>query len=115
MVVGMARKKYMDAAKEDGEDNVEERYGLPNLYAQGTSKHARAFNCVQRSHQHIFEGFTQVCVSGLIAAVSFPIVTSMTTLLYAVGRYKNTQGYASSEGDPSKRYSSALAPFRHMC
>jgi hypothetical protein len=41
-----AREKYPALAKADGEPDVDERYGLPNLYAQGTSKHAKAFNCV---------------------------------------------------------------------
>jgi MAPEG family len=111
MVVGQARQKYTQAAKDDGEENVEERYGLPNLYAQGTSKNAKAFNCVQRSHQHIFESFTQLCVSSLVAALSFPIATSVSTLLYAVGRYKNSQCYANADGDPSKRYASPLARY----
>jgi MAPEG family len=108
-VVGKARTKYMELAKKDGEKDVDERYALPNLYAQGTSKHAKAFNCVQRSHQHIFEGYSQVCLAALISAVSYPITAAVCTAMYAVGRYKITQGYAAAEGDPSKRYASPLA------
>ena len=55
MKVGAARNKAIEQAKKDGEENVEERYALPNLYAQGTSKNVKEFNCVQRSHQHMFE------------------------------------------------------------
>ena len=59
---------------------------ISNLYAQGTSKHVRAFNCVQRSHQHIFETFTTAAVSGLAGAVTFPITTAVSTLMYSVGK-----------------------------
>jgi len=111
MKVGAARKKYQELAKKDGETDVEERYALPNLYAQGTSKHARAFNCVQRSHQHIFETLNQVILTGLIGAVNFPISTAVSTLVYAIGRYSLSNAYADAEGDPSKRYSHPLARY----
>lgn len=109
MVVGKARTKYMEQAKADGEADVEERYMLPNLYAQGTSKNVKAFNCVQRSHQHIFEGLTQLCVASLVAALSFPISTAISTTVYAIGRYQLSNGYAETEGDASKRYSKPLS------
>jgi len=102
---GMARKKYMELAEKDGEEEVEERYGLPNLYAQGTSKNVRAFNCVQRSHQHILETFTQALATGLIAAVHYPVTAAVSSLAYAVGRVQCSRGYACGEGDPSKRFS----------
>ena len=112
MKVGAARTKYAELAKKDGEKDVDERYGLPNLYAQGTSKHVRAFNCIQRSHQHIFESFTQVCVAALTAAQSYPITAAVTTLCYAVGRVSLSNSYAQCDGDASKRYSfSKLAPY----
>lgn len=111
MVVGKARAKYSKLAKDAGEKDVDERYGLPNLYAQGTSIHARSFNCVQRSHQHIFEGFTQVCVAGMTAALSFPLTTAATTLMYAVGRYSASTAYANADGDASKRSNTPL----YMC
>ena len=60
MGVGAARRKYTELAKKDGEKDTEERYGLPNLYVDGNTKHARAFNAIQRSHQHIFETFPSV-------------------------------------------------------
>ena len=114
MKVGAARTKYIELAKKDGEKDVDERYGLPNLYAQGTSKHVRAFNCIQRSHQHIFETFTQVCVAGLTAAQSYPLTAALTTLCYAVGRVSLSNGYAACEGEADKRYSSKLAPYTWM-
>jgi len=82
------------------------------LYAQGTSKHVKAFNCVQRSHQHIFETFTTVVLGGVAGAVTFPICTSISTLAYAVGRYYLSKGYVEcEEGDASKRYKYPVAKF----
>eukprot|EP00574_Skeletonema_japonicum_P014643 CAMPEP_0201714214 /NCGR_PEP_ID=MMETSP0593-20130828/796_1 /ASSEMBLY_ACC=CAM_ASM_000672 /TAXON_ID=267983 /ORGANISM="Skeletonema japonicum, Strain CCMP2506" /LENGTH=200 /DNA_ID=CAMNT_0048203479 /DNA_START=91 /DNA_END=693 /DNA_ORIENTATION=+ len=114
--IGKARIKYAALAKKDGEPNVDERYLLPNLYAQGTSKHAKAFNCIQRSHQHIFETFTTATLSGIMGAISFPICTAVSTLMYAVGRYQLSKGYAEAgaeEGgaDASKRYKYPMAKF----
>ncbi|KAL3823460.1 hypothetical protein ACHAXA_010220 [Cyclostephanos tholiformis] len=109
--VGKARTKYAELARKDGESDVDERYSLPNLYAQGTSKHVKAFNCVQRSHQHIFETYTAAVVSALAGAVAFPICTSISTLMYAVGRYYLSKGYLECEGDVSKRYKYAVARY----
>lgn len=111
MKVGKARNKAIEMAKKDGEKDVDERYDLPNLYAQGTSKHVRTFNCVQRAHQHIFEGFTQVSISAVAAAMSFPISAAAATLTYTVGRYALSNGYAAGDGDASKRYASPLAKY----
>lgn len=66
--------------------DVDERFQYPNLYAQGTSKHVRAFNCVQRSHQQIYETFTTAVVSGLAASITFPLCAAASTLTYAVGK-----------------------------
>jgi hypothetical protein len=109
--VGKARNKYMALAEKDGESDVELRYGLPNLYAQGTSKHARAFNAVQRSHQHILETYPFVVLGGLLATYQFPICATLSTLTYAVGRVILSDNYAKSGGDASKRYTNPLARF----
>lgn len=111
MAVGKARQHYMELAKKDGEADVEERYGLPNLYAQGTSKHALAFNCVQRSHQQIFESFPQLMLSAMVGAIHYPICAAVSALVYSVGRISFSRGYAAAEGDASKRYSNPLARF----
>jgi hypothetical protein len=108
MAVGQARKKFMELAKRDGEKDVEERYDLPNLYAQGTSPHARAFNAVQRSHQHIFENFSTMMLTGCTAALSFPIASAVSCALYAVGRVIISKNYERSDGDAQKRYSNKL-------
>lgn len=107
--VGDARTKYIEKAKKDEEEDVDERYALPNLYAQGTSIHARAFNCVQRSHQHIFESFNTVILTSLIAATSYPLAAATSTAIYVAGRICASRAYAAAEGDPSKRYSNVLA------
>lgn len=110
-VVGKARKKYADLAKADGEDNVDERYLLPNLYAQGTSKHVLAFNCIQRSHQHIFETMTQTVISSMIGWMNYPLSSGIITGLYVVGRISLSKGYGEADGDPMKRYSGKFAFF----
>jgi hypothetical protein len=56
--VGATRKKYKEMAEKNGEKDTEVRYSLPNLYVDGNTKPARAFNCVQRSHQQIMESLT---------------------------------------------------------
>lgn len=107
--VGAARKKYMELAKKDGEKDAEDRYGLPNLYVDGNTKHARAFNAVQRSHQHIFETFPSAILGGLLGAYQFPITTAFSSLLYASARITLSRAYADSEGDVAKRYSNPLS------
>ena len=83
-----------------------------NLYAQGTSPHVRAFNCIQRSHQHIFETFTTAALSGLVGSMVFPITTGISTLMYSIGRYYLSMGYAECEdGNPTNRYKYPLARF----
>ena len=111
MKVGAARRKYTELAKKDGEKDAEERYGLPNLYVDGNSKHARAFNAVQRSHQHIFETLPSAMLGGLLGAYQFPIMTALSTLLYASARIALSKAYADSEGDATKRYSNPLGRY----
>ena len=109
--VGKARTTYSELAKKDGEKDVDERFLLPNLYAQGTSKHVKAFNCIQRSHQQIFETFTTVVLSGMVGAITFPLCTSISSLTYAIGRYYLSKGYSECEGDASKRYKYRVAKY----
>ena len=109
--VGAARKKYAELAKKDGEKNAEERYALPNLYVDGGSKHAKAFNCVQRSHQQAFETLPQFYVFTLTAALVFPVAAAVIVGMWMVGRITWSTGYASSGGEPGKRYDHPLAFF----
>ena len=111
LVVGPARGKYMKLAKEAGEKDVEERYALPNIYAQGTSPYAIAFNCIQRSHQHVFETFPQMCIMSMIGAVHYPLTGALTLATYAIGRIAVSNCYANANGDASKRYASPFSIF----
>jgi hypothetical protein len=111
MSVGSARSKYIALAKKDGEKDVEERYALPNLYAQGTSKHVRAFNCVQRSHQQILETFPGYLLTSLVAAVGFPLFSALLCALWLKSRMDWVAGYVESEGDVAKRYGRAFSGF----
>lgn len=109
--VGTARRKAINQAKEDGEKHIMERYGLPNLYAQGTSKNVKEFNSVQRSYQQCFEHYTQIVLTGMVGAICYPCTTAISTFLYFVGRYKFTTGYGT--GNPKNRYSSRLVFFMY--
>jgi len=107
--VGSARIKYMDKAIKDGEKDAETRYQLPNLYVVGNTAPARAFNCVQRSHQQILESLSQFNTCALVSGLSFPITTAAMVSLSFAARVVWTKGYACSEGDPKKRYDHPLA------
>lgn len=109
MGVGFKRYKYKELAEKDGEKDVDARYLLPNLYAQGTSKHVKAFNCVQRSHQQILETFPGYLITVLISGLEFPVTTFLAGLVWLVSRMVWVKGYAASMGDPSQRYSHALS------
>jgi MAPEG family len=104
LVVGSARSKYMDLARKDGELNVEERYGLPNLYAQGTTKHVIAFNSVQRSHQQILESYPGYLLMALLASIYFPLLAAIHCALWLYSRIVWTRGYATGNS-PKDRYS----------
>ena len=112
LVVKRARLDAIEKARKDGEKDVDERYALPNLYAQGTTKPAATFNCIQRSHQHIFETFTQAVVTATFASVHYPLTAAFNAVLYAVGRQAISKGYAEGDGDATKRSSS---PFANLC
>ena len=111
MTVGAARTKCKELASKDGEKDVELRYSLPNLYVDGTSKHARAFNCVQRSHQQILETLTMYVFAACAAGIQFPLFTTIICALSLVSRRQWVKGYAQSEGDPMKRYSLPFSKF----
>jgi len=115
MSVGSARSKYSSLAEKDGEKNVPERYELPNLYAQGTSKHALAFNCVQRSHQQILETLPGYFCTVLFTGLEFPITAFVFASLWLYSRIVWVRGYSASNGDPSKRYSHPFSGFFWQC
>lgn len=111
MSVGAARRKYVKLAEKDGEKNVSERYEYPNLYAQGTSKHVKAFNCVQRSHQQILETFTGYVCTVLFTGLEFPVTAFVFASLWLYSRILWVRGYAESNGEPMKRYSHPFSGF----
>ena len=108
--VGSLRTKYMELARKDGEKDVDARYSLPNLYVDGLSKHARAFNCAQRSHQQAFETLPQLLFFTLVASAAYPLAAAGNVALWLIGRVTWTAGYVESGGDPKNRYSHPLAP-----
>lgn len=109
--VGMARNKYSALAEKDGEKDVAERYHLPNLYAQGTSKNVLAFNCVQRSHQQILETIPGYFCSVLFTGLEFPITAFVLACLWLYSRIVWVKGYQESIGKPMERYSHPFSGF----
>jgi hypothetical protein len=83
----------------------------PRSYVDGNSKHARAFNCVQRSHQQAFETLPQLLFFTAAAATAYPLTAAANMTLWLIGRLVWTNGYAASGGDPAKRYDHPLAFF----
>ena len=111
-VVGKARGKYRELAKKDGEKNADRAYGFPHLYVMASdSKHALAFNCVQRSHQQIMETLPGYLVVSLISAVHFPLTASLLCSLWLYSRMVWAAGYANDKGDASQRYSHPFSRF----
>eukprot|EP00729_Bicosta_minor_P021836 gene21836-8905_t len=100
---------YKAKAEKDGEENCEARYSLPNLYVAGSTKHSKAFNCWQRSHQQALETLPQVYATTLFAGLAFPVTTTLGGLWWLAGRITWATGYAASEGNPAARYSHPLA------
>ena len=76
---------------------------------EGTSKHVKAFNCVQRSHQQILETLPGYLITVLISGLEFPVTTFLAAVVWLVSRMVWVRGYAASMGDPSQRYSHALS------
>lgn len=105
--VGGARKRFVEKAKKDGDEEAEARYSYPKLYAEGFSENAKKFNCVQRGHQQALETYTQFVALSLIAGIKYPVATMVGGLLWNVARFAWASGYAT--GEPSKRYDNILA------
>lgn len=80
-----------------------------DLYVDGNTKHARAFNCVQRSHQQAFETLPQFLFFTAAASILHPLTAAANVTMWLIGRMTWSSGYATSEGDPSKRYDHPLA------
>ena len=88
-------------------------HSLPTI-KEGTTKNARSFNCVQRSHQQILETFTGYCVTALIAGILYPMTSFLFCGLWLYSRMLWVSSYAASEGDASKRYDKPFSAFFWM-
>lgn len=105
--VGKARSKSIEAAKLEGDKDAEDRYSYPKLYAEGFSKTAKLFNCIQRGHQQALETYPSFVALSLIAGIKYPITAAIGGVIWHFARFAWAEGYAT--GDPSKRYQSFLA------
>lgn len=102
--VAAARTKAIEMAKKEGDEKAEERFSYPVLYAEGLTPITKQFNCVQRSHQHAFESYTQMVAMTILGGIRFPLASGATLLMWCFCRGKWAEGYANEEGDASKRY-----------
>ena len=109
MTVGGKRSKFKERARKDGEKDVDTRYSPPNLYVQGGTKHANAFNCAQRSHQQQLEMCGAFNIFVLASSLAFPATSAVAGFLYTFSRRVWVKGYANDDGDASKRYSGTFS------
>eukprot|EP01041_Mallomonas_annulata_P011219 gene11219-23449_t len=100
--VTAARAEFKAKAIKDGDADAEERYSYPKMYAEGFSKNAKAFNCIQRSHQQGLETYPQFLAFSLLGGLHYPLFVSCTGLVTVYARLKWAEGYR--KGEPSKRY-----------
>eukprot|EP00298_Acanthocystis_sp_HF-20_P026614 c4408_g1_i1.p1 GENE.c4408_g1_i1~~c4408_g1_i1.p1 ORF type:complete len:197 (-),score=73.86 c4408_g1_i1:46-636(-) len=106
--VGMARRKYLEAAKKKGDADAEARFSYPKLYAEGFSEEAKLFNCVQRGHQQALETYPSFLACSLVGGLTQPLMTSFGGLLWCIARLRWAKGYAT--GEPNNRYADFWAP-----
>ena len=78
---------------------------------EGTSKHAKAFNCVQRSHQQILETLPGYFVTVLISGLEYPVATFCFASVWLHSRMVWAKGYA----DSNERYSHPHSKFFWHC
>jgi glutathione S-transferase len=102
--IGAARTKFIEKAKKEGDKDAEARFAYPKMYAEGFSKEAKQFNCMQRGHQQPLETYTMFVAMSVIGGLKFPIATLCGGVLWMYARIKWAEGYSS--GEPSKRYQS---------
>ena len=77
LIVSGARTTSKAKAAKDGDEDAEERYSYPKLYAEGFSVHAKHFNCVQRGHQQALETYTAYVAMSLVGGIRFPVTVTL--------------------------------------
>ena len=100
--VAGARKACIAQAEKEGDKDAEARFSYPKLYAEGFSEPAKLFNCIQRSHQHALESFSQFLALSIFGGFYFPVATTFGGIYWLVARVKYAEGY--STGDVQRRY-----------
>jgi glutathione S-transferase len=105
--VGQARTAFKEKALKNGDKDAEDRFSYPKLYAEGFSREAKDFNCIQRGHQQAIETYTQFVALSLVAGIKYPLVSTVGGLVWTVARFQWAGGYAT--GTPSRRYEFLLS------
>ena len=94
MKVGKARTRAIEKAKKDGDEQAEQRFSYPNMYAEGMSEVAREFNCIQRGHQNALESVPQILAMAAFGGLRFPVTTSFATMMWIYARLNWADAYA---------------------
>jgi len=76
---------------------IKYKISWPTLYAVGDSQEAHLFNCVQRAHQHYLESLPMIYSHLYLASRSFPVLSTLSLLLFLLGRYVSARGYQSGD------------------
>ena len=93
--VGAARRKY----------DIQ----YPTMYAPPDHKHAKEFNCCQRSHQQVLEEYGFVMISMVLCGFVYPTSSALFGFIWVAG--KAIYGYCYSKYGPSGRYFGAISHF----
>jgi glutathione S-transferase len=105
--VGQARTAFKEKALKNGDKDAEDRFSYPKLYAEGFSREAKDFNCIQRGHQQAIETYTQFVAYSLVAGIKYPLVSTVAGLMWTLARFQWADGYAT--GAPTRRYEFMLS------
>ena len=100
--VGGKRQEFADRGAAAGDADAEKRFKAPQLYAEGLSDTAIAFNCLQRGHQQAMETLPQFMTMSIIGGFTFPLTVSIFGMLWNIGRVQWALGYEQSAGERYK-------------
>jgi glutathione S-transferase len=77
------------------------------LYASGTSKSAKAFNCVQRAHQNTLENWAPVQITMIVNGLVNPRWAALFGAVWVVGRC--IYGYGYAQGADNRKLGGAVS------
>eukprot|EP00527_Entomoneis_sp_CCMP2396_P002670 CAMPEP_0198142822 /NCGR_PEP_ID=MMETSP1443-20131203/5503_1 /TAXON_ID=186043 /ORGANISM="Entomoneis sp., Strain CCMP2396" /LENGTH=150 /DNA_ID=CAMNT_0043805917 /DNA_START=84 /DNA_END=533 /DNA_ORIENTATION=- len=88
---------------------------LPNMYGTpGVHKNADEFNRIQRGHQNMFESLGAFTVMALVGGLKYPIVCSVSSVMYLAGCYLYQLGYADISSDIAAARHKKGGPIKYL-